>query len=491
MLRYTGHPFVDVGAATIAAFVNKRDPTKVTKSDLEKVAGFITRQYVIDPLKSFLTVAFTSNSGYSQPAYEKTPQKRIEYARKILAGVRDDIPLLEDRCVFTGEPVTAIPYTDKHPPGRAFRQHIPLIMGEGIINFYPGGDAGLPVSGEAMLCIQAFPLGCAKCGGKLLAIHSDDADLTYEFAREFLDRNRRSLELAQTSGSKKMPEAKYSARTLLIDTLLLVEQRRRDASDELKRPCSVTAYHISNSGQSPSLDIYHLPLEMTDFLYHVSGPDYRNEWNAIVQRAWQLSHPKRKARGADNTTSNEDVGPSRNMLYEDLFKLPLNARTFLQTYFLRIAWRYARDDDPRGTYSVKSEAELVSWKLTELFLRKVMCVEKDRIQEIRDLGDRLAVYVSEENDKRFFRTFFSEQRYDFFRTALIKANVAWVRNGRQPLITFDQFMKVFEEGEEIDRPDWRLARDLVLIRMVEGLYRQGWLGRNQDAIPEITVEETA
>lgn len=416
----------------------------------------------------------------------------MEYASRVLAGFREDIPVLDDKCVFTGQPVTMIHYADpekKYPPGKAFRQHVPLITGEGVINFHPNGDPGLPVSGEAMLCIQAFPLGCAKCGGKLLAVHSDDDALTYEFAREFLRLNRKALELAQSNRSKKLPEARYPARTLLVDTLLSIEQRRRDASEE-RRPCSVTAYHFSNSGQSPSVDMYHLPLEMTDFLVHVSGPDYRSEWNQLVGRAWQSVQRKRRTKGEDGGDSGGEQGPARNMLYEDLFKLPHNARMFLQTYFLRLAYRYAKEGDPRGGYSIKSEAELVSWKLTELFLWKVMGMEKDRIQEIRDLGDRLAAYISEENDKRFFRTFFAEHRYEFFRTALIKASVSSVRNGRPPLITFEQFMKVFEEGEELYRPDWRLARDLVLIRMVEGLHKQGWLGRNQDAIPEITVEES-
>jgi len=36
MLKYTGHPLVDVGVATIAAFVNKRDLTSIIEADLDK-----------------------------------------------------------------------------------------------------------------------------------------------------------------------------------------------------------------------------------------------------------------------------------------------------------------------------------------------------------------------------------------------------------------------------------------------------------------------
>ena len=55
----------------------------------------------------------------------------------------------------------------------------------------------------------------------------------------------------------------------------------------------------------------------------------------------------------------------------------------------------------------------------------------------------------------------------------------------------DPYIAVFEEGDELAHPDWRLARDLVLIRMVEQLYGQGWLRNNVDVIPETAEEEEA
>ena len=497
LLEYTGHPLFDVGAATIAEFVRKRNLALITEADLDKVADFLAQQYVINPLKSFLTVAFP-NSGFTQPAFEKVPQKRAEYAQRVLRGYRTGTPHLDENCVFTGDPAVGIAFSDKLPPGRAFRQHVPLLTGEGVINFHPYGDAGLPVSGVALLCIQVFPLGCAKCAGKLLAVHSDSGDLTYEFAAKFLNDNRRALLLAQQQDSKKMPEANRSARTLLIETLLEVELRRRDEAEE-HQSCSVTAYHLSNSGQSnpldtrnPPLEIYHLPLELTDFLSQIVGPDYKAEWSAIAKRAWQLSKPKKKGKRAkEGTQEKEDTRPRRNLLYEDLFQLPENARAFVRHYFLRVPVRTRFENDPRRTYSLREEAGLVSWKLTELFLRKVMTMDKDRIQQIRELGDRLAAHVSGQNDKRFFRDFF-EHRYHYFRTTLIRANLAQVQKGKPPLITLDPYIEVFEEGSDVERPDWRLARDLVLIRMIEKLYEQGWLGKNVEAIPEISeVEESA
>lgn len=489
ILSYTGHPFFDIGLATVAVFAGKYDPGTLRENDLDAAASFIEREYIRDPLRSFLGVAFTTNAWFNQPAFTKQPEKRHEYAQKILRSCGKEQPV--ERCVFTGKPATAVAFSDKLPPGRAYRQHIPLLTGEGVINFHPGGHAGLLVSGEAALCLQAFPLGCAKCGGRLLAVHSDNPDIIYDFAAEFIEENRMALLLAQQAGSSKMPEAKMSAKTLLIQTLLKIEERRREEADD-HRPSSVTAYHLTNSGQSnplddrnPPLEIYHLPIELTGFLGQLASPNYRLEWNAIVQRAWRLALPGKKKKRATDGETEEDTRPKRNFLFEDLFQLPDQAARFIRRYFLRVPARTKTADDPRGFYSLRDEASLISWKITDLFLREVMRVEKERIEQIRDLGDRLAAYVAGENDRRFFTAFYNARRYLHLRNTLIKANLAHVKRGNPPLITLEPFIQVFEEGFDVERPDWRLAADLVLIRMIEQLYELGWLGKNIDALAEL------
>lgn len=488
MLKYTGHLLVDIGVATLTAFTNKRSPDEIAEQDLEEAADFITREYTRQPLKSFLTVAFP-NSGFTQPAFEGTPERRVDYARRVLRNFGGEAPALEEPCVFTGEPAVAMAFGDKEglPPGRAFRQHIPLTTGEDVINFHPYGDAGLPVSGKAMLAIQAFPLGCAKVAGRLLAVHSDSEELMLHFAASFLTQNRKFIQLAQAAGSSKMGEPDYAQRTLLVDTLLKADRMQRQASEN-EQPFSVTAYHLTNSGQGVGLDIYYLPLQITVFLREMQQAEYHQDWSTIVRGAWQMAPPPKKGVKGEVT----EFRPYRNYLYEDLFKLPGNAHAFLRTYILRAAWRFARADqgDPRGGYSLQTEANLVSWKITARFLKRIMNMEKERIDAIRKMGDQLAEYVSDENDRRFFRDFFTERRYDHFRTALIKANIAYVKRGKPPIITLDPYLEVFEEGDEVARSDWQLARDLVLIRMIERLYQQGWLGRNPDAIPTETEEQS-
>lgn len=115
-------------------------------------------------------------------------------------------------------------------------------------------------------------------------------------------------------------------------------------------------------------------------------------------------------------------------------------------------------------------------------------MEQSRIEQIRQLGDRLAEYVNAQNDKRFFQEFFTQNRYDFFRSRLIKANLAHVKRGQPPIVQFEPYIQVFEEGDELARSDWRLARDLVLIRMVEKLHDMNWFGTNPDALADELLE---
>jgi CRISPR-associated protein Cst1 len=208
--------------------------------------------------------------------------------------------------------------------------------------------------------------------------------------------------------------------------------------------------------------------------------DYQSDWAKIVQRAWEV-FPERKGKKDE-----KPFIPRKNYLYEDLFQLPENASRFLRTYFLRVALKFAKIEpqDPRQTYSTKAEVAIVSWKITQEFLRRIMHMEQDRIDQIRDMGDRLADYVSSQNDKRFFQEFFMQNRYEFFRSRLLKVNLAHVKRGNAPIIEFEPYIQVFEEGTELARSDWRLARDLVLIRMVERLHALNWFGKNPDALTE-------
>jgi CRISPR-associated protein Cst1 len=477
-----------VGLATITAFARKDRPEQLDEADLEAIATYMAENYTVNPLRSYLTVAFP-NSGFTQPAFFTQPEKQDIYKARVLRAYEAAAPRLEEPDPFMGLAAANLPFDadaeGKLARGRAFRQHIPLLTAEDVINFHPYGEAGLPVSGEALLAIQALPLGSAKCEGRLLFVHADNPEIARHFAGKFLEENRRLIGVARQAGSSKMPEPALKYRTLLIQTLLEARQMQLDSKED-ERPFSITAYHLTNSGQGVGLNLYHLPNQIILYLKQMLQAGYAQAWNQLVLRAWEIT----KAKKGDTVAP----PPSRNYLYEDLFKVAEDpyrgGPKFIRTYFLRDPHRFAKAQvDPRGNYSLQHERDLVSWKLTEPFLKGVLHMEKERIENIRNLGDALANYVKSQNDRRFFRNFYMLNRYDLVRNELIKANKEYARRGHSPFLTLDGYISVFEEGDELARVDWKLARDLVLIRMVEQLHANGWLGANEELLAE-TQRET-
>lgn len=491
MLEYTGHPLLDVGTAALVAFAGKNYPEQLNVADLETVADYMAANYNQLPLRSFFTVVFPNADGFTQPAYFKQPGLQRLYVERVLYSFRPETPVQDKLDDFSGMPIVDVPLDakDKIAPGRTDRRHIPLQTGAGVINFHPEGDPGLPISGLSLLAFHALPLGSAKCGGRLLAVHSDNPDIMRHFATAFLEENRRAIQTAQMAGDSKMPEPAQKFKTLIIHTLLEARQMQLEAQEE-ERPFSIMAYHLSNSGQGPDLDIYHLPSEIVRYLKDVSQAPLSAVWQRVVSAAWERPQLKR-----GQVDPPADFKPARNWVYEDLFRLAEDpyrfAPPFIRTHFLRRAYREAdqKQTDPGDEDAPKSQAALVSWLLTESFLRRILNMKTDRIDAIRDFADALAVYVREENDRRFFRNFYMARRYDYLRLSLIKANERQVQRGGAPLLTLNGFIAIFEEGEELARTDWRLARDLVLIRMIEQLYADGWIGRNEDVIADLVEEE--
>jgi CRISPR-associated protein Cst1 len=111
-------------------------------------------------------------------------------------------------------------------------------------------------------------------------------------------------------------------------------------------------------------------------------------------------------------------------------------------------------------------------------------MEEQRVNALRLLGETIANYIMENDDKTMFARVYRARRYWEIRMLLIKMSRSQVLRGKPPVISFDDFITVFEEGEEAPRIDWRLAWDLVIIRVIETLYQNKWLQRHQEELLE-------
>lgn len=466
-LRYswTGHPLVDMGIASLLAFAQKRDPAELAPSDIEKFGRFAAQAYFSPELASYLTVLFTSN--FINPSF--TAVRKTEFVREILgsykAAPNPALPL----CAYCGRASVRL----------AHRDLVPMLTGREAINFFPGGAPGLALCGQCILALQALTIGAPMCSGRALVISTDDPELTLLLVRAWQPEIRKRVQLSEQTGRKLPPLTRPLSRT--VEALTSIETERRDFGSS-----SISVFHLSNSGQGPQVDIYHLPSVVVRFIQKARAARYSSVWRELVHRAWEVL-PKPK--GVEKAAG-EEKKPARNYLYEDLFELPDRSAEFVRIYLLRRSKQYARDPgDSRRNYMGWHDYLPGLWDFTCLFLREVMAMDVERIEAIRKLGDALADEIATENDRRLWGNIYRANAYWQTRKTLIQASQRRLRRGLTPVISLDEFLEVFEEGEELPRVDWRLAWDLVLIRLIEKLYEAKWFEKNKDILEQETEPE--
>lgn len=487
ILRYTGYPLVDVGVATIVAASRAEGPEDVTAGQIEEFIGEVVGVYMRPGVAGHLSRNVFANAGFANPGMINNPKydaDRRTLLRTLLtlwkpgaaAPSKMASALPGDVCVFSGDPAMV----------RTSRMYIPMVTGESDINFLPEGRPGLPVSGWCLLAILVMPMGALKYGAQLIVVHGSDSHMVQHFAAQNLARNRTALHVQHLDN---MPVYSF-AKTYLIDDLLHAQRYP-------KRGSSLTAYQFDSNAQSASVRMLHLPASVLSFV-QLARNNCADAWDFIVQRAQftqsdtdGIKGKKSKNKRGEESIKAVQVYGQRNFFYEDLFNLPHDARSFLRRYLLRVpkptrGGKLTGDDkfDPRYDYSYLRERQAVSWPLTELFLERIMRMDRKRIEKIRTMADALAGYIQGQ-DRRLFRELFTARTEYHVRLALLKAaNVA-----PGVLVRYDDFVDVFfvDNGETM-RSDWSLARDLLMVRIIERLHDTKWLEENQDLVQETDQE---
>jgi len=420
LLAYTYHPLIDIGIAALTVLAQHTDPSDLTWADLESAAAFLAKCYTDDdsPMRNFARGTIFHNAGYTSSSVQA---KQRLYIARVLESWRPGTPVMPGEfCLFCGKPAVY----------RATRQEVPLLNGADVFNFSPAGHAGVPICGLCSLAVQAMPLGCVKSGGNLIAAHSDDPALTFRLAKAAVTRTRKALTLNTGEGLPGYPYERTRFVEMLVDWLAATERYSR----AVEWQPSLTGYFFTNAGQNPSIKIYRLSSAVISFLeaaYHHPDGTLTAAWQRAVSNAWVK--PKQGA---------SDHAVQSNGLYEALLNLPDEARRFLRKHL-------------RPTHH---------WGLVALFLERVMDMEPERIALLRALGERFAVYA---RDKRaFFYQFSRADDHSKWRRLVLRAADDFARQTGHPLITFDEFTQAFVPVPGAIN-DWRLARDLITLVMIE------------------------
>jgi CRISPR-associated protein Cst1 len=456
--RWTGHPLVDMGIAILTAFGDRRSPAQLTRADLERFATFAEAALLAKTVRSHASVVFTSNAPYLQPSFTQAAQR--ERARQLFrsfSAPEGDGP----RCVYCGRPSVRVGTSS----GRAYREMVPMLTGQGVVNFFPGGEHGLSMCGRCATALQALAIGAPSCEGRALVVAADDPDQLVAVVGGWLSEIRTRIQLSQVTGEKV--DTWRSARTRLIERLKELEQ-----TDGGGEAAGFTVYHLSNSGQGPDLAIHTLRASVVGFVRRAQAQAYREAWRTIERRAWRDD----RNRVADQEPGVEDRLRWRNTFNEALFRLPQEAGRFIRRHFCSYQRAWSNGSGASGPAAL--------WPLVWLFLQEVMGMERDRIEAIRGLGDMLAEEFAS-YDHRIFRRAYRATNYVAVRRLLVQTNAGRLRRGEAPLLDFDGFLRVFEDGDEIPRTDWRLAWDLTLIRFIDELHRRGVFAKDAELRQEL------
>lgn len=456
-IRFINHPMIDVGVATLCAAAGVDDPSQLTAEAIERFTKEVVETYLNRAMSSFLTMVVFANARFANPAQLKPEfdEKRRTILTEAMSLWKHDAPASQyeeaatqdERCAFSGDRAKV----------RVSRIYIPMTTDEKNLNFVPEGVPRLPIAGWCLLAMMLMPMGGLASKGRLWIVHSPDPKATIYFAKRNLERNRADF---QNESLSKRPNYRF-ARTYLL----------RDLSEAYGYKLNftrypLTAYHFTSNGQSSDVEIIHLSSPALRFIREANrvAPD---AWRRVVRRADRLNTEIEDKEGA--IAYND-----RNHFYEDLFDLPQNAPVFLRRYLMRnpIKGKPTGDakNDPRYGYSFVEEADLISWPLTSLFLKEIMQMDKDRIETIKVMADRLAHYIHTQ-DQRVLKAIFTARNDYQFRMVLVQT----LNKADATLFTLDEFVLAFFTDTDRDtlRFDWMLARDLMIIRILEKLYESG------------------
>lgn len=478
-LRWTGHALVDVGIAGLCAFAERERPEELTFEDLDKAGELMVKEYYGEKFKTFLHCVFP-NATFVQKRVEELTKEAFNRRYFRAHRASPDPVVIGQHCIFSGEPATSW----------LVRTHLPLFSAERVVNFRPDGTASVPVAGPFVVALMFLPLASRRAEGKLLAVHADDPALTLRFAHLYLKDNRRLLAMplptepaafhpefereqpvrdSGKSGHYKFADVKAPRSFIIAD---LTELARLTLPTTRRcHPTGLTVYHLSNSGQGTSLDIFDIPSGLVNFIARASGARTRTAWQSI-QRNFDPFNNKRDDGGSKSRSKSPLIegrpGITRNQAFEELSAIFEPGFTDKRA---AAAWlsKHVLGRLNRGSRTTFTHTQARTWALAGLFLEEVMGMKPGQVEAIRVFADKVAGWIHEKYDKRLFHALMFGKLPDA-QQGLRKTQRKSAINGGPVLFGLDEFTNVWLHSHD----SIYLTRDLICIRIAEKLDELGY-----------------
>jgi len=203
----------------------------------------------------------------------------------------------------------------------------------------------------------------------------------------------------------------------------------------------ITIYHVDNYNQNPKgVAIYTLPNNVFRFVASVmSSPQYRSSWFSLLSRHYRTSKKE-----------SDDI---------PLWKISFNPIHDQLLKNQSILWAFKDDNAKELT---------IPFIIIERYMELVRGMNKQRIEKIKKLADRIAECIEKSGDKNRVNALQSAKDLVSFRNQLRLIFRDWQKQGQaEPLITFDEYIEIVIPG---DYAGWTEVRDLIVIRLYEKLH---------------------
>ena len=445
-IKFTGHPFVDVGVAVMECWLDKKCK-EFTDEDLMKAKKWLIKQYDKASFKGYLSTIFP-NSFWAN--YNISEEKK-EVRRKELL---EEEKVIGRKCYFCDNQATFL----------ANRAYIPLIAGEDSLNYSTFGLFDIPVCKYCITSIQFFPLGSIKVEGSILIFWSTSNEWTLKLTKSIFEIMQQIT--TGLKGNEKI-EGFKKPKTRLMEIL---DRSLKDIKKEnVKNINDFTAYHFTNYGTSPDIDMYSLPAKLSRYLTLIKRSEFSEIHNNIKIYHWLI--PKKKNKEQEEKVDYDNI---QNKYWEALCDV-FQSENWKEESYRIVKYFYLIKD--------KEKIYLNCFGLAEFFLKEVNGMRKERLDIVRILGDLIAEIGKK--DTKWINNLYNRELkpYEFinYLTRLQK-----YLSGIEKVFKYEDILLLLdisnEEDSTINYQESSLIQSLILIRVFEVL------SKNKEIIAQIKEE---
>jgi len=343
LTRPTGDPFADSGGFAIEEF-SKRSPDKNIMELVKEVADIYIDQWNAGLHVFFLNSTITQSAKGFQ-THEEKKAKTVNY---FMSLINESAPYSNGVCRVIGQ---------RSKLFRAGRENS-LLTGSGtFLNFNHNLESGIMLSKEALIRFFFVPIASVMIYDKMGIIHSNQEEVVDFFIKKNVSANIKNSLFRFALRSKYQNPA--NALFAFVDDLL---SNVKIATEETKK-LSLTLFHFSNFGASPTIEIFKVPANLFDFYRGCKSIRFSDQWRLFIN-AHYIKYPFYKANFDKDTNTYiekvKEVSEIGKTVFEKLEKdETLN--------FALCQFGKRTDSKTNEDYIAVDSGELTNWKNGKLF----------------------------------------------------------------------------------------------------------------------------